>query len=66
MALSVRKYGDALDKFEPNDLNHALVPSEAAFERLGNSAVDHAIRYVEDNDCVPEYINDFFGEIVNT
>ncbi|MDE0363336.1 MAG: N-6 DNA methylase [Chloroflexota bacterium] len=65
MALSMRKYGDALDKFEPNDLNHALVPSEAAFERLGNSAVEHAIGYVEENDCVPDYINDFFGEIVN-
>ena len=65
MALSVRKYGDALDKFEPNDLNHALVPSEAALDRLGNFAVEHAIGYVEDNDCVPEYINDFFGEIVN-
>ena len=65
MALSVRKYGDALDKFEPNDLNYALAPSEGALDRLGNPAVERAIRYVEDNDCVPEYINDFFGEIVN-
>ena len=65
MELSARKYGDALDKFEPNDLNHALVPSAVAFDRLEHSAVERAMGYVEDNDCVPEYINNFFDELMN-
>ena len=65
MELSARKYGDALDKFEPNDLNHALVPSTVAFGRLEHSVVEHAMGYVADNGCVPEYINNFFGELMN-
>jgi len=28
---NIRKYGDSLDKFEPNDLNHALAPSSEWF-----------------------------------
>ncbi len=65
MALSVRKYGDALDKFEPNDLNSALVPSPTAFAELEGAVVKQAMEYVEENDCVPDYINDFFGEMVS-
>jgi len=29
--MNIRKYGDSLDKFEPNDLNNALVPSPEWF-----------------------------------
>lgn len=65
MALAMRKYGDALDKFEPNDLNSALVPSSTAFDDLEYAAVKQAMDYVEENDCVPDYINDFFGAMVN-
>ena len=35
LSLSKRRYGNALDKFEPNDLNGALVPTRAYFDSLG-------------------------------
>jgi len=38
LALNMRKYGDSLDKFEPNDLNHALVPSTEWFSRITEQA----------------------------
>lgn len=34
LALNMRKYGDSLNKFEPNDLNHTLVPSTEWFSRI--------------------------------
>ncbi len=37
LSLSKRKYGNALDKFEPNDLNDALAPSPEFFDSLGES-----------------------------
>ena len=35
LSLSQRKYGNSLDKFEPNDLNTSLVPRMAFFDSLG-------------------------------
>ena len=61
VSLSNRKYGDSLDKFEPNDLNEALVPSQTMFDRLDTEAIDCAMEYIEENGSVPEYINAFFG-----
>ena len=34
-----RKYGGRLDKFEPNDLNHALVPSPAWLARIPEDVI---------------------------
>ncbi len=34
LSLSKRKYGNLLDKFEPNDLNSAMVPSREFFDSL--------------------------------
>ena len=65
MALSMRKYGDALDKFEPNDLNSALVPSPTALAVLEHAVAKQAMEHIEENDRVPDYINDFFGEVVS-
>ena len=49
ISLSVRRYGDALDKFEPNDLNNALVPSQQVFDELSTKEVTKAVRYAEKN-----------------
>jgi len=38
LMLNIRKYGNALDKFEPNDLNYALVPSIEWFSRITEQA----------------------------
>ena len=60
MSLFTRKYGDSLDKFEPNYFNDALVPSPAILDHLDREAIDCAMEYIEVNDSVPEYINTFF------
>ncbi|MBO7483113.1 MAG: SAM-dependent DNA methyltransferase [Kiritimatiellae bacterium] len=39
LSLSKRRYGNALDKFEPNDLNDALVPTRAFFDSLGQDVL---------------------------
>jgi adenine-specific DNA-methyltransferase len=39
LASSVRKYGNDLEKFEPNDLNRSLVPSEEFFARVPTDLV---------------------------
>lgn len=59
-SMSKRNYGDSLDKFEPNDLNDALVPSPTVFDGLDSETIECAMAYVEENDSVPEYINAFF------
>ena len=62
MSMSKRQYGDALDKFEPNDLNDALVPSPALFDCLEAEEIACAMAYMEENDAVPESINEFFED----
>ena len=39
LSREVRKYGDKLDKFEPHDLNNALVPSPEWFNRISEDLV---------------------------
>ncbi len=65
MSLSARKYGAALAKFEPNDLNSAYVPGPDAFDKLRPAEVKRAISYIKETGCVPDYIDAFFGELVN-
>lgn len=43
VSLAKRRYGRELDKFEPNDLNNALVPSPAFFQQIDRALIDHAI-----------------------
>ena len=62
MSMSKRQYGDALDKFEPNDLNDALVPSPALFDCLEADEIARAMAYVEKNDMIPESIDEFFED----
>jgi adenine-specific DNA-methyltransferase len=39
LSMEVRKYGDKLDKFEPHDLNNALVPRPEWFARISEDGV---------------------------
>ena len=38
-----RSYGDALDKFEPGDLNDCLCPSQAQLELLDGSEAERIV-----------------------
>jgi len=46
LSQNVRRYGDSLDKFEPNDLNTALCPSMMWFEQLSNIDIAQEISYI--------------------
>ena len=63
VSLSVRRYGDALDKFEPNDLNNALVPSQQVFDELSTREVAKAVRYAEKTGKTPDWIDAFFERL---
>lgn len=56
----MRKYGDSLDKFEPNDLNDAPVPSLKFFASLPTRKVSEAIRVISDTGKLPQWAEDFF------
>ncbi len=63
VSLSARRYGDALDKFEPNDLNNALVPSQQVFDELSAKEVAKAVRHVESTGKSPDWIDAFFAKL---
>ena len=63
VSLSVRRYGDALDKFEPNDLNNALVPGQQVFDELSAKEVAKAVRYTERTGKTPDWIDAFFERL---
>ena len=64
VALSSRKYGGALDKFEPNDLNSALVPQPQVLEKLSVKDVADALSEVEKTCRTPDWVNRFFGKMI--
>ena len=63
ISLSKRKYGDALDKFEPNDLNDALVPSPKILDALSKDQIEHAILHIKKTGHIPAEIDDFFSKL---
>ena len=60
VARSMRQYGRALDKFEPNDLNDALVPTAAFFDTIPKEKVAAAVRSLEENGELPEWMEAVF------
>lgn len=64
ISLAIRKYGDDLDKFEPNDLNGALVPSPDFFQGLSEQMVQDALSFVDKTDQLPEEIESFFEPLI--
>lgn len=63
LSLSNRKYGDGLEKFEPNDLNKALVPSQKVLDGLSDSDVENAVQYTKEYDHTPDWINNYFEQL---
>jgi adenine-specific DNA-methyltransferase len=43
LSLSLRRYGDSLDKFEPNDLNEALAPSPSYLDAIPIQLVNESM-----------------------
>jgi adenine-specific DNA-methyltransferase len=66
MTLSLRQYGDGLDKFEPNDLNGALVPAPSSFDELGELQLAEALAQIVHGGTLPAALEQFFASITTT
>lgn len=64
LSLNMRRYGDSLDKFEPNDLNQSLVPLPEFFDVIPKKHIDNAIRTVQCSGVLPQYMQDVFAAII--
>ena len=63
IARSMRQYGRGLDKFEPNDLNDALVPTTAFFDTIPKEKIAEAVRSLEGNGELPEWMEAVFAPL---
>jgi len=63
ISLSMRKYGDDLDKFEPNDLNMALVPAPSYFDQMPEDLIKDAIAWIEKTGTIPQNIDEYFAPL---
>ncbi len=63
LSLSMRKYGDFLYKFEPNDLNSALIPSIDFFASMPFEKVSEAIQFIKKTNQMPPWSEEFFWKI---
>ena len=63
LSLSNRRYGDGLEKYEPNDLNDALVPNQQVLDDLSNKDVDAAMQYTKKYGQTPDWINNYFEQL---
>lgn len=64
IARSMRKYGDGLDKFEPNDINHADVPSIDVLSAISDKDLEEAIESIAKNGSVPPKIELLFAQLI--
>lgn len=64
VSLSKRKYGNALDKFEPNDLNGALVPKYDFFDSLGEDCLKELMNRVNDEADIEDRLENVFSPLL--
>lgn len=62
--LNIRQYGDSLDKFEPNDLNQALVPSTDWFSCIAQKQVEDELEHIALHDSLSSQMEDIFFELI--
>ncbi len=64
VSLSIRKYGGSLDKFEPNDLNGALVPAPRVLDTIPTAAVESAMLQLQTTGRMPADVDSWFSELM--
>ncbi len=64
LSLSKRKYGNLLDKFEPNDLNTALVPRTPFFDSLGEEKLSCLMESVKCGEDVHGELDVIFAPLL--
>jgi adenine-specific DNA-methyltransferase len=60
---NMRSYGDSLNKFEPNDLNRAMVPSPEWLEELPDDLVARALAHCRNHGALPEELEILFEKL---
>lgn len=60
LAASMRKYGNNLDKFEPNDLNEAIVPSEEFFDSIPDTTIASCYQRLAEGDNIDAELDNMF------
>lgn len=63
ISLSMRRYGDGLNKFEPNDLNSASVPSPDVFDKMPLPDVNRALKHLNKTGTTPGYAESWFEKL---
>ena len=63
LSRSMRTYGAALDKFEPNDVNGAAVPSQTFFASMSAENVSEAVKAINETGQVPQWAEDLFASL---
>lgn len=64
LSSSMRKYGNNLNKFEPNDLNKAFVPSEDYLDNIPVACIHELMRRVAAGDDVMDEIDSLFKPLM--
>ncbi|MBQ9368082.1 MAG: N-6 DNA methylase [Victivallales bacterium] len=64
LASSIRKYGNNLDKFEPNDLNEAIVPSEAFLDSIPSAKIEACYDKLSVGENIEPELNAMFGALL--
>ena len=60
-SLAQREYGNALRKFEPNDLSDVPVPTPGLFATLHPADVAGAVAHMRETGTVPQWVDDRFA-----
>lgn len=60
---SMRRYGNSLSKFEPNDINEVYAPTPGVFDEMTDKDVRDALLYVKETGHTPDYIDAFFEQL---
>lgn len=66
LSLNMRKYGDALDKFEPNDLNKAMCPSIEWLDRISHSDIQEELAYISNFGKLSEHGEAMFSGLIES
>ena len=64
LSLNMRRYGGGLDKFEPNDLNNALVPSSDFLSKINQGVIRKAIDTLDAGGELPESAESAFTKLI--
>jgi adenine-specific DNA-methyltransferase len=64
LSLNMRRYGGGLDKFEPNDLNEALVPSSEFLAKINQGVIRKAVEVLDSGGKLPEAAEEAFRKLI--